>query len=162
MNQEEDCTRIINWFKCPFRLWIHNSTSHYLQFYEQHIENFYAFGDSNGFERDSTGYFLGAEENLNRYFEYSHLLLLNEENKPRYAPTTMRTWYSMFQKYWLHNAKEDLHTKVPIIDSDLIKWPKGYEETKANKRAIRYSKIINYHVCAGSFFSKKIIGKRKK
>ena len=59
--------------------------------YEQRIEDLYAFGDSNACERDNTGYFVGAEEILHKYFEYSHLIL-NEENKPRYAPTTIRMW----------------------------------------------------------------------
>jgi hypothetical protein len=98
--------------------------------YERRIENFYAYGDSNNYPRDIDGYFLNAEEVLHRYFEFSHLLM-NEDNKPRYAPTSLRGWYSIFLKYWIHTGKGNIDTIAPIIDSDLVKWTKGYEEKKA-------------------------------
>jgi len=101
--------------------------------YEQRIDEFYTFGDSKGYQRDDNGYFLSAEQVLHQYFITSHSIDKEEEqdNKQCYAPTTLRGWYSMFQKYWLHNGKGNLDTIAPIIDSDLVKWSKGYEEKKA-------------------------------
>jgi hypothetical protein len=98
--------------------------------YEQRIVLFYTFGDSKGYQRDDNGYFLSAEQVLHQYFITSHSIV-KKDNKRCYAPTTLRGWYSMFQKYWLHDGKGNLDTIAPIIDSDLVKWSKGYEEKKS-------------------------------
>lgn len=47
------------------------------------------------------------------------------------APTSMRSWFSMFKAYWLHCHGQALEKIAPLIEINLTKWEKTYTVNKA-------------------------------
>jgi hypothetical protein len=47
------------------------------------------------------------------------------------APTTLRSWFSMFVKFWLHSGRGDLKLLAPIIEDNLSKWEKNHSVKKS-------------------------------
>jgi hypothetical protein len=43
-----------------------------------------------------------------------------------FAPTTLRSRYSITKKFFLHTGRGDLSVKTPIIESNLNKWDKAH------------------------------------
>jgi len=63
------------------------------------------------------------DKSLIDYFQYNHDLK-DDEGNPFYAPTTMRTWVSVFQAFYLHTNRGVLKNKIPIINTKLDQWEK--------------------------------------
>jgi len=90
--------------------------------YKKRVEHFYQYGYQKSLPRSLDGYFENAETALHDYFIFHH---------KKYAPTTQRSWLAIFNKYWLHTGRGNLTAKMPIIESDIDKWIKGFKTTKA-------------------------------
>jgi len=69
------------------------------------------------------------EDKLVLYFQKSHLLFT--DNNPRYAPTTMRGWLSMFLRYWQLTGKGNLKVLCPIIELNITAWETEYNSKSA-------------------------------
>lgn len=63
------------------------------------------------------------DDKLILYFKMKH----EEET----APTTLRSWLSMFTKFWLHSGRGDLKAKLPIIEDSISKWEKTHTVKKS-------------------------------
>lgn len=55
----------------------------------------------------------------------------NEDGDHFYAPTTLRSWFSVFQAFYLHSNRGKLKEVVPIIHTKLNQWMKEHEVKKA-------------------------------
>jgi hypothetical protein len=47
-----------------------------------------------------------------------------------YKATSLRSFYSVFKKFWLHSGRGDLKAMLPIIESNIDKWTKVAEPAK--------------------------------
>eukprot|EP01034_Spumella_vulgaris_P026684 gene26684-33306_t len=78
---------------------------------------------------------LNINESLVKYFDDKHAEMVpNPDGKTfshRYAPSTLRSMFSMFKGFWLHTGRGDLSTQLLIIESNLDKWDKLHTVTKA-------------------------------
>jgi len=66
------------------------------------------------------------------YFQASHLALKdNGSMEARYAPTTLRGWFSMFVRFWQLTGKGNLHVLCPIIELNITCWETIYNSKVA-------------------------------
>jgi len=72
------------------------------------------------------------EDKLILYFEENHnAKKVDGSGEGRFAPTTLRGWFSMFVRFWQLTGKGNLHVLVPIIEINLMSWESTYESTSA-------------------------------
>jgi hypothetical protein len=62
-------------------------------------------------------------EALKKYFQAKRALT-NEDGTIRHCPSSMRSWYAMFKKFWLFTGRGDLKALTPIIGSWIDNWEK--------------------------------------
>jgi len=90
--------------------------------YEKRLYDFLLFHSANP-QNDMT-------TNLINYFQVSHAKK-DEEGDLYHAPTSLRSWFSVFLKFYLHSGRGDLKKDAPIIATKLNQWEKEYEQIKA-------------------------------
>lgn len=78
------------------------------------------------------------EEKLVKYFN-------NKYEEEDTAPTSLRSWLSIFTKFWLHTGRGDLKTKLPIIEANLNKWEKEHKVKKAKTFTKEDLITFNFH-----------------
>jgi len=92
-------------------------------------------------------------KNLIAYFQFNRNKV-DEDNHPKYAPTSLRSWLSVFQAFYLHTGCGDLKTIAPILNAKLDQWEKEYEATKVKtftKHDLRKLINANYNMfCTNS------------
>ena len=71
------------------------------------------------------------DNNLILYFDHAHCMKKEGTDEPKYAPTSLRSWNSMFLAFYRHTGRGDLAQKIPIILSNIGKWEKTYTAKKA-------------------------------
>ena len=59
------------------------------------------------------------------YFDAEHCEVKGDLT-PRYGPTTLRGWFSMFMRFWQLSGKGHLRTLCPSIELDLLAWESDY------------------------------------
>jgi len=107
--------------------------------YEQRIQDFAAFiFRSTGkklleFECDEL---IGL---LIRYFDFNHGLK-NPEGTQKYAGTTLRSWFSIFLKFWRYTGRGNLREQALIIEDNIGKWEK--EQTVVKEQLGEFGKRI--------------------
>jgi alpha-galactosidase/6-phospho-beta-glucosidase family protein len=63
--------------------------------------------------------------------ESNNLINYFDEMHGRYTGGTLRSWLSVFKKFWQHTERGDLSSKLPIIEDNISKWEKTEKKTKA-------------------------------
>ena len=86
------------------------------------------------------------QDDLNRlpidYFQHLHNLK-NKSGDDKYAPTTIRSKYSIFKTFWKMTGRGDLDYSCPIIEKNIKIWAKEYEVKKA--LAFTKDELLPYH-----------------
>lgn len=67
---------------------------------------------------------------LGRYFHVRHDET-DEDGNAKYAPTSLRSWLSVFRNYWQYTGLGDLRILAPLIEKDIGRWEKIYKCKKA-------------------------------
>lgn len=63
---------------------------------------------------------------------YVHLRGLKKPNgENHFAPTSLRSKYSVFKAFWMMTGRGDLDAACPIIEKKLKQWESGYKPTRA-------------------------------
>jgi len=92
--------------------------------YLKRLHDFLLFHYNKSFEQPS------MELNMMDYFQFNHDKK-DEDGDPYYAPTTLRSWFSVFQAFYLHSGRGKLKEVAPIINIKLNQWVKEHEAKKA-------------------------------
>lgn len=58
--------------------------------------------------------------------------LTKDDGSLYFAPTTLRSQFSVIVVFWLHTGRGDLAKLLPIMGDNFKKWEKKYNSTKAN------------------------------
>lgn len=91
--------------------------------YEKRLHDFLSYHAEHFEEENMTA-------NLISYFQFSHEKV-DGDGDPVYAPTSLRSWLSVFQAFYLHTGRGDLKKEAPIIGVKLDQWEKEHEARKA-------------------------------
>lgn len=91
--------------------------------YEKRINDFLAYNEEHFEEPD-------MNKNLISYFQFNRQKV-DADGNAVYAPTSLRSWLSVFQAFYLHTNRGDLKSIAPILGAKLDQWEKEYEATKA-------------------------------
>lgn len=70
------------------------------------------------------------EDDLLLYFIYKRGLF-NDVGEQQHAPTSMRSWLSVFKAFWKHSGRGDLNVKLPILETKINQWEKKHIVEKA-------------------------------
>ena len=81
-------------------------------------------------------------EKVITYFQQARLQV-NEDGSPLTAPTSMRGWFSVLKKWFLHMGWGCLSTKVPIVETLIGQWEKSHVVTKAKTFSV--AQLVEFH-----------------
>ena len=65
-------------------------------------------------------------DNIIKYFDHLH-----DQTEMKLSPSTLKTFFSVFSQYFLHNNIGDLRKLCPIIYSNIKKWSKTHTTKQA-------------------------------
>ena len=73
------------------------------------------------------------EMKLVNYFNDARAQTNPPDGSPRYRATTIRSWLSVFSKFWRHCKYKDLKALVPTLEDKIGEWEKKQTEVKQAK-----------------------------
>lgn len=88
------------------------------------------------------------------YFENYKPLLEGEPDRPNYAPTTLRSWFSILCSFWEYTNRGELKKLAKLVEVKLNQWQKKYKITKAktfSKQELGKPLLLPTDQCCSSF-----------
>ena len=87
-------------------------------------------------------------QSLNNYFDFaSGLQNTKDPSKPKYAPTTLNSWFSMLEKFFLYAWDLELKQTNKVLLDNIKKWKNGYKprksKTMTKENLIRFLELPN-------------------
>ena len=113
------------------------------QHYSDRVIDFLKWYKQNDFSQN-----IPLSQSLNNYFDFARgLQNIKDPSKPKYAPTTLNSWFSIFEKFFLYAWDLELKQTNRILLDNIKKWKKGYKpkksKTMTKENLIRFLELPN-------------------